>query len=193
MWFFQDIELQPTEEISNAFLWSRVYRQIHLALVSSKDENGIIWCGTAFPDYSEKHQTLGKKIRLLAPEENYLQKLNLNAALVRFASDYVKLNPIHPVPQRKCKGFAIYSRYQPEQNRRQKAKRYAKRHGISVEKAQQLFPVRQNDVPYPYIQLESLTNHQKFSLFIKKNTAEEHACEGFSAYGFSKRSSVPDF
>ncbi|WP_440336674.1 type I-F CRISPR-associated endoribonuclease Cas6/Csy4 [Mitsuokella multacida] len=193
MWFFQDVILQPTEDISTSFLWSRVYRQIHLVLVSSKDEQGMIRCGVAFPEYSDATPTLGRTLRLLALEESDLQRLNLIDALKRFTPDYVKVKSIRPVPVRSCKGFVTYSRYQPEATTVQKARRYAKRHNISIEEAQKLFPTPVNETHYPYIQLESMTNHHRFSLFIQKKEADEHPCEGFSAYGFSKRSSVPDF
>lgn len=193
MWFFQDVILQPTEDISTSFLWSRVYRQIHLALASSKDEHGMIRCGVAFPGYSDATPTLGRTLRLLALEESDLQRLNLIDALKRFTPDYVKVKSIRPVPVRSCKGFVTYSRYQPEATIVQKARRYAKRHNMSIEEAQKLFSTPVNEIHYPYIQLESMTNHQRFSLFIQKKEADEQPYEGFSAYGLSKRTSVPDF
>jgi CRISPR-associated endonuclease Csy4 len=193
MWFFQDVILQPTEDISASFLWSKVYRQVHLALVNSKDEQGIIRCGVAFPEYSDETPTLGHQLRLLAPEESDLQHLNLTEALKRFTPDYVRIKAIRPVPVRACKGFVTYSRYQPEATVMRKARRYAKRHDMSIEEAQKLFPALTHKVQYPYIQLESMTNHHRFSLFIQKKEAVEQPCEGFSAYGLSTETSVPDF
>ena len=193
MWFFQDVILQLTEDISASFLWSKVYRQIHLALVNSKDEQGIIRCGVAFPKYSDEHPTLGHQLRLLAPDESDLQHLNLTEALKRFTPDYVKIKTIRPVPVRACKGFVTYGRYQPEATVMRKARRYAKRHGISIEEAQKLFPAPINKTRYPYIQLDSMTNHHRFSLFIQKKEAVEQPFKGFSAYGFSTETSVPDF
>ena len=193
MWFFQDVILQPTEDISASFLWSKVYRQVHLALVNSKDEQGIIRCGVAFPEYSDEPPTLGHQLRLLATEEADLQRLNLSDALKRLTPDYVRIKAIRPVPVRACKGFVTYSRYQPEATVMRKARRYAKRHGISIEEAQRLFPTTANKTGYPYIQLKSMTNHHRFSLFIQKKEAVEQPCEGFSAYGFSTKTSIPDF
>ena len=74
-----------------------------------------------------------------------------------------------------------------------KARRYAKRHDMSIEEAQKLFPALTHKVQYPYIQLESMTNHHRFSLFIQKKEAVKQHCEGFSAYGLSTETSVPDF
>ena len=193
MWFYQEVILQPTEDIAISFLWTKVYRQIHLALVNSKDEQGVIRCGVAFPEYSDVQPTLGRTLRLLAPEESDLQRLNLADALTRLVPDYVKITTVREVPIRKCKGYVTYSRYQPEATVMQKARRYAKRHGISIDAAKTLFPTAVRKTRYPYIQLESMTNHHRFSLFIQKQEAVEHPCEGFSAYGFSRRSSVPDF
>ena len=193
MWFYQEVILQPTEDIAISFLWAKVYRQIHLALVNSKDAQGVIRCGVALPEYSDVQPTLGRTLRLLAPEESDLQRLNLADALTRFAPDYVKITTVRQVPIRKCKGYVTYSRYQPEATVMQKARRYAKRHGISIDTAKTLFPTAVRKTRYPYIQLESMTNHHRCSLFIQKQEAVEHPCEGFSAYGFSRRSSVPDF
>ena len=176
-----------------SFLWSKVYRQIHLALVNSRDEQGKIRCGVAFPQYSNEPPTLGHQLRLLAPEESDLQRLNLSDALKRLIPDYVKIKAIRPVPVRACKGFVTYSRYQPEATAMRKARRYAKRHDMSIEEAQKLFPASSNKIRYPYIQLESMTNHHRFSLFIQKKEAVEQPCKGFSAYGFSAETSVPDF
>lgn len=193
MWFYQEAILQPTEDIAISFLWAKVYRQIHLALVNSKDAQGVIRCGVAFPEYSEVQPTLGRTLRLLALEESDLQHLNLTGALKHLAPDYVKIKAIRPVPIRACKGFVTYSRYQPEATVARKARRYAKRHSVSIEEAQRLFSTPVNASHYPYIQLESMSNNHRFSLFIQKKEANEQPCEGFSAYGFSKRSSVPDF
>ena len=68
-----------------------------------------------------------------------------------------------------------------------------KRHSMSIEGAQKIFPSAANKTRYPYIQLESMINHHRFSLFIQKQEAVEQLCSGFSAYGFSRRSSIPDF
>ena len=89
--------------------------------------------------------------------------------------------------------LVTYSRYQPEATAMRKARRYAKRHDMSIEEAQKLFPALTHKVQYPYIQLESMTNHHRFSLFIQKKEAVEQPCEGFSAYGLSTETSVPDF
>ena len=90
--------LAATEDIAISFLWAKVYRQIHLALVNSKDEQGVIRCGVAFPEYSDVQPTLGRTLRLLASEESDLQHLNLTDALKHLAPDYVKIKAIHPYP-----------------------------------------------------------------------------------------------
>lgn len=199
MWFFQEITLHPTEEIAESFLLAKIYARIHLALVNSKDEKGAIHCGVSFPEYTENPRSLGGKIRILTQDEDVLKKMDIPSVLSRFVEGgYVHISPARVVPIKRVKKCAIYSRYQPEASNERKARRYAKRHDISVEDAAKFFSAKEESVIYPYIQLKSMTTGQRFSLFIRKSIlenppAEEKTDSCFSAYGISTNVAVPEF
>lgn len=198
MWFFQEITLHPTEEISDFFLMSKVYARLHLALVKSKDAAGKIRCGLSFPEYTAEPRSLGRKIRVLTQDEETLKQMDIPSVLSQFVNgEYVHIAPVRIVPIRRVKQYAIYSRYQPESSVERKARRYAKRHAISVEEARGIFPVPTSTESFPYVRIKSRTTGKNFSLFIQKKLVEipknEETDSTFSAYGISPQQAVPEF
>lgn len=227
MEYYQEITLRPGPEIPLNFLWTKVYTQIHLALVAQKDtpEGGSF--GVSFPEYTVKEktveqipdaalmpsqpdtkqnasipktrqgkgqhgQTLGGKLRIFAPSEEALQKLNVEKALSRLL-DYVRLTNIRRTPVKIIKGYATYSREHAAASQQQKARRFARRHNLSLTEALSRFPATNSTPALPYIQMKSLTNQQKFNLFIKKQSAAHPQLHPFSLYGLSLQSTVPEF
>ena len=67
------------EDVFLFFLWSKVYQQIHLALVGTL-ENEQTALGISFPEYQD-NQFLGKKLRVFAESEQELERLNLAQCL----------------------------------------------------------------------------------------------------------------
>ncbi|MDI1231049.1 MAG: type I-F CRISPR-associated endoribonuclease Cas6/Csy4 [Methylobacter sp.] len=189
---YLDITLLPSADIDRHFLWEKVYQQIHLGLVEIQDGNGKIPLGIALPDYSaEKHQ-LGNKLRLLAETEAQLERFNAKQWLSRL-SDYVHLTGIRNVPDR-IKTHACYYRIQPKSSNARLARRKAKRENISVEQALsalEKFPEQRSNAPYVWI--KSLSNGEKFRLFLGYVEVSEPVNAGFNAYGLSRQSSVPIF
>lgn len=223
MEYYQEITLRPGPEIPLNFLWTKVYTQIHLALVAQKDtpEGGSF--GVSFPEYTVEEkaegqksdaalippeqnaaipktrqgkgqhgQTLGCKLRIFAPSEEALQKLNVEKALSRLL-DYVRLTNIRRTPIKIIKGYATYSREHATASQQQKARRFARRHNLSLTEALSRFPATHATPALPYIQMQSLTNQQKFNLFIKKQSAAHPLQKPFSLYGLSLQSTVPEF
>lgn len=223
MEYYQEITLRPGPEIPLNFLWTKVYTQIHLALVAQKDtpEGGSF--GVSFPEYTVEEkaegqksdaalippeqnatipktrqgkgqhgQTLGCKLRIFAPSEEALQKLNVEKALSRLL-DYVRLTNIRRTPVKIIKGYATYSREHAAASQQQKARRFARRHNLSLTEALSRFPATNSTPALPYIQMKSLTNQQKFNLFIKKQSAAHPLPQPFSLYGLSLQSTVPEF
>ena len=122
-----------------------------------------------------------------------MERLNLSKVLGRLL-DYVHCTSIRKVPERKLRGYAVYSRYQPEGSIRVKAKRYAKRHpGVTIEEAARLLQGKRKSVRLPYIQMKSLSRGGTFSLFIKKRVEEESALTECGTYGLSNNRTVPEF
>jgi CRISPR-associated endonuclease Csy4 len=187
--YFQEITIISSAEIPISFLWSKIYMQLHLCFVANKDNSEKIPYGLSFPEYGK--QGLGRKIRIFGETQESLQQLNIAQGLHRL-QDYVALTAIRMVPKHRAKTFAIYSRFHKENNPQQKAKRYANRHHVSYDEAIKLFKEPAN-IDYPYVQMRSLTNQHKFSLFITRTIAEKELYKGFSIYGLSSESTVPEF
>ena len=193
MEYYQEITLLPCAEVSLAFLWTKVFTQLHIAFADEKNKSGHNPYAVSFPEYRETD--LGEKIRVFA-EAQELERLNLSKVLGHLL-DYVHCTSIRKVPERKVqerKTYAIYSRYQPEGSIRVKAKRYAKRHpGVTIEEAARLLQGKRKSVRLPYIQMKSLSRGGTFSLFIKKRVEEESALTECGTYGLSNNRTVPEF
>jgi CRISPR-associated endonuclease Csy4 len=190
MEYYQEITLLPCAEVSLAFLWTKVFTQLHIAFADEKNKSGHNPYAVSFPEYRETG--LGEKIRVFA-EAQELERLNLSKVLGRLL-DYVHCTSIRKVSERKLRGYAVYSRYQPEGSIRVKAKRYAKRHpGVTIEEAARLLQGKRKSVRLPYIQMKSLSRGGTFSLFIKKRVEEESALTECGTYGLSNNRTVPEF
>jgi CRISPR-associated endonuclease Csy4 len=181
-------------EVSLYFILSKVYSQLHLALVAMPTQGNI---GVSFPEYVYKEDDgkafgfLGSKLRLFAHDEATLQQLNINQALSRL-SDYVHITGIRPVPKNVT--YAIYKRHQPKTNAERLARRRVKhKQDMTFEQAVKMYQSTISHTNLPFVQLDSLSNEQRFRLFVSKHSAAE-ACDGkFGSYGLGVLATVPEF
>jgi CRISPR-associated endonuclease Csy4 len=194
MKYYQELTLIAQAEVSLYFIWSKIYTQLHLALVAMPEQGNV---GVSFPEhvYTEDNGKafgfLGSKLRLFAHDEATLQQLNITQALNRL-SDYVHITGIRPVPKNVT--YAIYKRYQPKTNAERLARRRVKhKQDVTFEEAVKTY---QGKIAYshlPFVQLDSLSNEQRFRLFVSKHSADE-ACDGkFGSYGLGILATVPEF
>lgn len=184
---YQEITILPDEGISINYLWSKIYLILHIALADYKNKTGKQDIGISMPGLSKDH--MGNKIRIFGEEEE-LKTLHLKERLERY-EDYTHVTKIRDLPG-VIKGYAIYSRYQPENSIESKARRYAKRHETAYEEAL-TFIKRKPNKKYPYIMMTSMSTGQKFHLCINKKAATQTECSDFSTYGLSAAASVPEF
>ena len=128
MKFYYEIELKETE-ISTNFIWRKLYQHVHLALLSTKDEKGIIRAGLSFPEYNKDRDdwdkadykdkigklrpstSLGKKLRIFAENEDTLYKLDMNSKLLGL-TDYLDLKKDIREVGMNISGYQIFSRKQ---------------------------------------------------------------------------------
>ncbi len=189
-----EITLISTADIGLHFLWEKVFEKIHLALHDTKKEKGRGAIGLSIPEYSEDRHHLGSKIRLFSIEKAEIEALKLNEKLSN-SLDYVHLTNIREVPEN-IKNYASYKRQQPKSSIERFARRDSKRFGISeIEALERLQRYSEKRVKTPFINIKS--NHSepqhRFKLFIKKQESSELIEEGFTSYGLSSRSTVPEF
>ena len=195
MHYYIELTLIKDSEISPYFIWSKLYTQLHLAFVEQKDANEQIPYGVTFPEYKsaeikgKRIILLGSKLRVFANSVNELQKLDLDKWLARL-TDYVHIKSAKQVEN--VTQYLTVNRYRPQASAENLARRYARRHGISVEGAlKRLDGFKQKLEPLPYIQLKSLSGTREFSLCIKQTVVEQANTGKFSTYGLSATSSVP--
>jgi CRISPR-associated endonuclease Csy4 len=189
-----EITVLPNPEVNVHFLWSKVFQQLHLALVEVQDDQNQVPVGVSFPEYvvGEKFSLLGSKCRLFATDQTTLESLDIAKWLQRL-SDYVHVTSIRPVPSH-VTGYAIYQRQQAKTNPQSLARRYAKRHQLSFDEAWQKYSSMQPpSISTPFIRLNSLSNGQAFCLWIKKTAVQEAQTGQYSSYGLSATSTVPEF
>ena len=205
MHYYIELTLIKDSEISPYFIWSKLYTQLHLALVEMQDANAQVPIGVSFPEYKvgeskgKKLMLLGSKLRIFAQDEATLSKLNLPKWLARL-EDYIHIKSIKPVPEN-VQNHLLVSRYRPKSNIESVARRIVKRKQITLEQAMEylntvdeakkLKGYKQNWEPFPYIQLKSLSGKQDFSLCISQTMVDEIKGGDFSTYGLSSQSTVP--
>lgn len=203
MKYFQEITLIDHVEISPYFIWSKLYGQLHLAFVEQKDYQNQISFGVSFPQYQyeldNKNINLGKKLRIFANTESELKALDVSKWLDRLL-DYVHIQSIKPVPSQ-IKGYAIYQRKQVKGANRLKqeiegyAVEYAKRNNASMDEALAVYAhMKVREIRLPFVQMQSLTNAQRFKLYIEKQNEDQASSDKlFTTYGLSSTASVPEF
>ncbi|MFW8602439.1 type I-F CRISPR-associated endoribonuclease Cas6/Csy4 [Desulfobacterota bacterium M19] len=192
MIFYQEISLLPGADISPYFLWQKLYQQIHLALVENKNSVNQSAIGVSFPDYNAAEYLLGTKLRLFAEDRRLLEELNCHKWLSRL-SDYVQIGQTKSVPE-KIEGYACFKHIKLKGNKGKLARRRARRKGESFQEALAHFDnyVEQHS-KLPYINVVSLTNEQRFRLFIEKQVSDQPQTGFFSCYGLSNTTTVPLF
>lgn len=216
--YYQEITIIKNPDISPYFIWTKLYTQLHLALVehakATYGENATQSdIGVSFPEYKcfekngETITILGSKLRVFAKTKAELEQLNLLQACERLL-DYVHIKSISEVGS-KVTGQVLVTRFRQETNPDAKTQNFAAKHNksfaevkasriahiakkysIDMEAAQQRYDNPRLE-KRPYIKLVSLKNKGKFSLEIEQRTVKEAKTGTFSTYGLSPTATVP--
>ena len=170
-------------------LWSDVYNQIHIALAEAKNEHNIDTIGVSFPNYRYEEKgdkvfaSLGDKLRVFAPSQKDLKTLNLDKWLERL-TDYVHVKRISEVSD-KAKEHIVVRRYR-HKNVLKQAEAFAEHKGITLEAALiHCAKHKQDNKPYPYINLRSISNNQPYALSIIQEMADNETQGSFNSYGIN--------
>lgn len=200
MKYYQEITLIDGDK-SLYQLWSDLYTQIHIALADLKNQHGIDSVGVSFPSYKYEQKddkkgnrkefaTLGNKLRIFAPTQEALAKLDINKWLERL-TDYVHIKSSQAVPD-KLKGHLIVSRYRhtPLAKQVQGYIAHAKnKHGEQPSDAEAIAHCKQHKQAgrknYPFIPLNSQDTKQRFTLAIKQVVTDKASKGGFNTYGMN--------
>ena len=203
MKFYQEITLLPDTEITPGFLWQKIYQQVHIALVENKIAENQSAIAVSFPEYGSKGFPLGNKLRLLAQTQVQLEQLAIAKWLDKI-SDYCHIKSIKPVPDQienyvcfKRKQFKSPARLLADIERRAKFQSKNERRDVNEVK-QQLLQTAQKYEPtskLPFIRLisqsskpdVSVSEKDRFLLFIEMEEKETEIIGEFNCYGLSKR------
>lgn len=221
MKFYQEITLIDSSEINFFKLWSKLYTQVHLALVeqakTAHGENATHGdIGVSFPEYKRFEKNgqmlvvLGSKLRIFANTEQELNRLDINKWCERLL-DYIHIKSIKPVPN--CaKHHVCVKRVRQIKNNDRLTRSYAKKHGMSFDLAKKerierfaqtrgiSFEESEKHYNNPslkttaYIQIESLHDQKRaFSLEFEQVEMPEQSIGQFNTYGLSSTSTVPNW
>jgi len=189
MKYYQEITLLDSDEKLLYEIWSDVYIQLHIALADLKNKHAIDTIGVSLPNYryeEKKGQTfamLGNKLRIFAPSQKDLETLHLDNWLERL-TDYVHVKLINEVGD-KAKGHVVVRRYR-HKNVLKQAEAFAEHKGITLEAALiHCSKHKQDNKPYPYINLRSISNNQPYALSIIQEMEDNEIQGSFNSYGIN--------
>ena len=188
-----DIVLRLNNDVSFSFLWEKLFNQVHRAIVKQLDEEKKSKIGIAFPEYSLENKTLGKMLRLFAPEAESLRLLKKSLVLFK---DYIHVTPERPIPSN-IRNYVVYKRERVKSSRDRVFRRLEKREKRQKKPLEQIKKELENfeekNSKCPFINMYSETTKQKFKLFILKQKANGLTDERFGSYGLGGKGSVPEF
>ena len=184
---YQEITLIPDSDISPYFIWQKLYTQLHIALAEINNKHGIDSIGVSFPDYhyddkKEQSSKLGQKLRVFAPSQADLEKLDLHTWLSRL-TDYVHIKSISEVGN-KATGYAVVKRYRFKPVEIQ-AQTLANKLGVSYEDAMVTVKKRKPELKVPFINMKSETTGVPYRLSILQKVVDSPVEGTFNTYGLN--------
>ena len=200
MKYYIDITLLPDAEANLGFLWQKIFQQVHIALVDNKVADNESAVGLSVVGYGDKMFPLGTVLRLLAVNEDVLQKLDMHRWLNRL-SDYCHLSSIKTVPV----DITQYARFKRKNVKSIEKK--AQRRAVHLSRpynevlAYLIEEGNSKECKLPFINVESQVTKKRaaqgassrFLLFIEQALFDEAANGRFDCYGLSKTATVPWF
>jgi len=200
MKYYIDITLLSDAEANLGFLWQKVFQQVHIALVDNKVGNNESDVAISIVDYGNKMFPLGNKLRLLASNEDSLQKLNVHRWLNRL-NDYCHISSITIVPTG-IKQYACFSRKNVKSIWK-KAQRRAVHLGKPYDEvlAYLIEEDQSKECKFPFITVQSQDTKKRveqdvscqFPLFIRRTLYDAAVSGKYDCYGLSKTATVPWF
>ncbi|SHF79976.1 CRISPR-associated endonuclease Csy4 [Modicisalibacter ilicicola DSM 19980] len=184
-----DIRLRPDPEFSRVMLLRALYNKLHRALFDL-DAHDI---GVSFPEYrlGVQARTLGELLRLHGNRQR-LEQL-MESDWLTGMRDHVTLSNVQAVPEGAA--HVEVKRRQFNTGSESRAKRYAKRHGVSLEEARRLYATpASRRIELPFVKINSRSSQQRFCLFIDHGKPQKEPVQGaFNHYGLSHDATVPWF
>lgn len=188
---YQEITIIPAPEIPVTAVWEKLMPQLHIGLTDVYNQKQIDRIGICFPRYQmglqRQHNGLGNKLRLIAPDRETLEALNIEQQLERL-KDYVHIKSIAPVPENTYPVTVRRYRFRPIEIQ---AKSLAERYGIEFERAMEhCLTYRKREIFPPFIKIKSYSSGNPFPLVILQENALVENNGVYTTYGLSKQGST---
>lgn len=185
-----DIRLRPDPEFPQAMLMRVLYNKLHRGLFDLNADD----IGVSFPGHKlgVQARTLGEHLRLHGTRQR-LEQL-MGSEWLTGMRDHVALDDVQAAPEG-ARHIAV-KRRQFNTGSESRAKRYAKRHGVSMEEARQIYAVlASRRIDLPFAKIGSRSTQQHFCLFVDHGKPQQDSVQGtFNHYGLSCRgATVPWF
>lgn len=179
---FVDLRMVPHDEMLIHELMADTFTKFHLALVTSRREVAI-----TFPQYQATNRSLGNILRIIGSTDDIAWFAE--GSWLGGMRERVRLSMPANVPE--ASQHRTLRRVQVKSGMERWARRYAKRHGVSVEAAATRF--HPDTTPLPYLHVGSRSTKQRFRLFLKLGPVVQPEIGRFNAYGLSQTATVPWF
>ncbi|MEA2119709.1 type I-F CRISPR-associated endoribonuclease Cas6/Csy4 [Halovibrio sp. HP20-50] len=184
-----DIRLRPDPDFAPPMLMGALYNKLHRVLFDLQATD----IGVSFPAHKHgvRARTLGDHLRLHGTQARLGQLMG--ADWLTGMRDHTQISELLAVPE-STKHINV-ARKQFNTGSPSRAKRYAKRHDISEDAAQQIYAkLAARRIELPFVQINSRSTQQRFSLFIEQGEPKEKPVAGsFNHYGLSPSATVPWF
>lgn len=181
-----EFRILPDPDFSSSIIMNLLYNKLHKALV----QVGSTDIGVSFPDYDNKKNLLGERLRL---HSNDVHLKNLIAMLPLSAlHDHLRVGTVQEVPKRIS--YVTVKRVQCKSSADRIRRRQIRRHQLSDEEALTRIPDSvQKQLNLPYVTLKSDSSGQSFRLFISQQIAAHLITGTFNAYALSNEATLPMF
>lgn len=184
--YYLDIHLQPDPDFVPSMLMNALFSKLHRALV----ENTQLAIAVSFPEYSLSPLGLGGCLRLHGKQQD-LESLK-NTRWLTGMLDHVVCETVQAAPS--SAGYISVQRVQAKSNVERLVRRSVKRKGISEEEARKAYQAAKPEkLRLPFLTLNSQSNGERFSLFIKQEKQEKPQIGEFNRYGLSQTATIPWF
>lgn len=184
---YLEIALLPDPEFPKAVLMNTLFGKLHQALAGLG--GGAI--GVSFPDLDQGRPSLGGRLRVHGPGPG-LAGLE-GTGWLNGLRDHTRIGVVRPVPAQVS--HVVVRRRQAKSNVERLRRRWAKRHGASLEEAKGVIPDEaEKKLALPFVTLRSASTGHAFRLFIEQGEPRPNPATGeFSLYGLSPQATVPWF
>ncbi|WP_110670834.1 type I-F CRISPR-associated endoribonuclease Cas6/Csy4 [Salinicola halophilus] len=186
---YLDLRLRPDPDFPPSMLMGALYAKLHRALFDLQADD----IGVSFPDHKTgvNARTPGDRLRLHGDKDRLDQLMALS--WLAGLRELVECSDVAPVPANAR--HRVVKRRQFNTGSPSRARRYARRHGISEVEAGELMKTpAQRRVELPFVQVGSRSTGERFALFLEHGELQSRPTHGrFNHYGLSREATIPWF